>query len=121
MKIRQLLCVSALASAALATGSAIAADAGTTTTQIQNDSSLTAPIPDRLAPGPQSVGGSERMDNSSPGTPGAPGAMAPNSAPPQWSDYDVPSNYPSRDVALPPRSGSDVIPDYMGPGSVRGQ
>ena len=118
MKKRHLLCVAGLASAALMAGSALAADAGTTTTQIQNEPSTAAPSPNRVAPSPQWVGGSERVDNSNAV---APNATARGAIPPQWSDYDVPTNYPARDVTLPPRTGSDVIPDYMGPGSVRGQ
>jgi hypothetical protein len=118
MKTRHLLCVAAFTSAAFLTGSAIAADAGTTTTQIQNEPSTAAPSPNRVTPSPQWIGGSERVDNSNAV---APNGMAPSTVPPQWSDYDVPPNYPARDVTLPPRTGSDVIPDYMGPGSVRGQ
>lgn len=118
MKTRHLLCVGGLASAALMTGSALAADASTTTTQIQNEPSTAAPSPNRMAPSTKWVGGSERVDNSNAV---APNARAPSVVLPQWSDYDVPTNFPARDVTLPPRTGSDVIPDYMGPGSVRGQ
>ena len=115
MKTRHLLCIGALASAACVTGSAFAADASVTTTQIQNGPSTTAPVQNRMSPDARSVGGSERMDNTN-------GVPARTSAPaPQWSDYDVPTNFPARNLSLPPRTGSDVIPDYMGPGSVRGQ
>ena len=99
MKTRQLLSIGAFASAACVTGSAFAADAGATTTQDQNGPSTTTARQNRTAPDSRSVG-----------------------APvPQSSDYDVPTNFPARNVSLPPRTGSDVIPDYMGPGSVRGQ
>jgi len=115
MKTRQLIYIGALASAACVTGSAFAADAGVTTTQIQNGPSTTAPVQNRVSPDARSVGGSERMDNTN-------GVPARTYAPvPQWSDYDVPTNFPTRNLSLPPRTGSDVIPDYMGPGSVRGQ
>ena len=113
MKTRYLLCMGAIASATCVTGSAFAADASGTTTQIQNGPSTTAQ--NRMAPGPRSIGGSERMDNTN-GGPAS--AYAPV---PQWSDFDVPTNFPTRNLSLPPRTGSDVIPDYMGPGSVRGQ
>lgn len=113
MKTRQLIYIGAFASAACVTGGAFAADAGVTTTQIQNGPSMTAQ--NRMAPGARSVGGSERMDNTN-GGPAS--AYAPV---PQWSDFDVPTNFPTRNLSLPPRTGSDVIPDYMGPGSVRGQ
>ena len=99
MKTRQLLSIGAFASAACVTGSAFAADAGATTTQIRNAPSTAAPVRNRVLPDARSVG-----------TPA-----------PQWSDYDVPTNFPTRNLSLPPRTGSDVIPDYMGPGSVRGQ
>lgn len=99
MKTRQLICIGALASAACVTGSASAADARATTTQIQNGPLTTAPVQNHVSPDARSVG-----------TPA-----------PQWSDYDVPTNFPTRNLSLPPRTGSDVIPDYMGPGSVRGQ
>jgi len=114
MKTRQWLGIGAFASAALITGSALAAGASVTTTQMQNGPSTMAPAPNRVSPDPRSIGGSERIDNTN-------GVPASKNATPQWSDYDVPTNYPTRDLSLPPRTGSDVIPDYMGPGSVRGQ
>ena len=115
MKTRHLLCIGALASAACVTGSAFAADASVTTTQIQNGPSTTAPVQNRMSPDARSVGGSERMDNTNGGPAGTYTPV------PHWSDFDVPTNYPTRNLSLPPRTGSDVIPDYMGPGSVRGQ
>ena len=113
MKTRHLFCIGAFASAVCA-GGAFAADASVTTTQIQNGPSTTT-AQNRVAPGARSVGGSERMDNTNGGPASAYTPV------PQWSDFDVPTNFPTRNLSLPPRTGSDVIPDYMGPGSVRGQ
>lgn len=113
MKGRHLLCAVSFVSAGFLTGSAIAADASVTTTQIQNEPSTAAPSPNRPIPDSRWVGGSERVDNTN---------SVPNAVPPQSSmDYDVPPNYPTQDRAVPPRTGSDAIPGYMGPGSARGE
>ena len=101
------------ASATLVAGGAFAADGSDTTTQVQNHSPATS-MPHGVAPGSRTVGASGAADNTN-------SVSAPAAASAPWSDYDVPTNFPARNLSLPPRTGSDVIPDYMGPGSVRGQ
>jgi len=105
-----LLCTAAFASATLVAGGAFAADGSGTTTQVQNHSPATS-MAHGAAPGSRTVGAADNTNSVS----------APAGVPAPWSDYDVPTNFPARNLSLPPRTGSDAIPDYMGPGSVRGQ
>jgi len=108
-----LLCTAAFASATLVAGGAFAADGSGTTMQVPNHSPATS-LPHGVAPGSRAVGASGGADNTN-------AVFSPSVAPAPWSDYDVPTNFPARNLSLPPRTGSDAIPDYMGPGSVRGQ
>lgn len=153
MKNRYLLPLAAMTSAALLTGSALAADAGHTVGQMQNNPNpaVTAPQGSTVQ-GHQAVGGSQRMDNANP-------AAAPldtwmndyatahngritreefmDQMGERWDAADTGRNgYLSADeardiftahpgetppAATPPRTGSDVSPGYMGPGSVKGK
>jgi hypothetical protein len=110
----RLLCTAALASATLVAGGAFAADGSGMTTQVPNHSQATTTMPSGVAPGSRAVGATGGADNTN-------SVSSPTGAPAQWADFDVPTNFPARDLSLPPRTGSDAIPDYMGPGSVRGQ
>lgn len=64
MRARQWMQLAAIASALGLAGTAVAADAGTTTAQLQNGMSAGASVAGAVAPGPESVGGSERIDNT---------------------------------------------------------
>jgi hypothetical protein len=56
----------AAVAAAIVAGPAIAADAGTTTSQMQTTPSAAGSVQGYIPPGASSVGGSERIDNSNP-------------------------------------------------------
>lgn len=141
---RNLLRLALLSSSAFLACNVMAADAGTTTTQMQTAPAPAGSTDNPLMPGPQSVGGSERMDNTN---------AAPLDA---WIDdyaaahqgridrevlldqmghrwdaidaqrrgYLTPEEargiYLPRQTVRPARSGSDVAPGYMGPGSTKG-
>jgi hypothetical protein len=64
MKTRHWMQIAALASALGLAGSAVAADAGATTAQMQTGPSPGGSVQQAIPPGPASVGGSERIDNS---------------------------------------------------------
>ena len=64
MNTRQMLGVAAMTCATLLAGNALAADAGTATAQMQGVTSPGGSIQGTIGAGPQSVGGTERFDNS---------------------------------------------------------
>jgi hypothetical protein len=149
---RYLLPLAAMTSAAFLTGSALAADAGHTVGQMQNNPNPAVTAPQgNTVDAPQSVGGSQRMDNTN---------AAANPLDAWMSDYAAAHNGritreefldqmgnrwdavdtqrqgyltpdEARDIftahpgeaagATPPRTGADVNPGYMGPGSVKGK
>ena len=64
MGARHWLRLAAATSTIALAGGALAADAGTTTSQMQTSPSAAGSVQGYVPPGPASVGGSERMDNS---------------------------------------------------------
>jgi hypothetical protein len=64
MAIRHWMQVAGVAAALGLAGPALAAEAGATTAQMQNGPSPAGSVQQALPPGPASVGGSERIDNS---------------------------------------------------------
>ena len=152
MRNRYLLPLAAMTSAAFLTGSALAADAGHTVGQIQNnpDPVVTAPQGNTVD-GHQAVGGSQRMDNTNAAANPLDAWMSDYAAAHdgrisreefldqmgnRWDAIDTEQHgYLSPDQArgifsahpgeqanaTPPRTGADVNPGYMGPGSVKGK
>ena len=64
MRARQWMQLAAIASSLGFAGAAIAADAGMTTAQMQNGMARAGSVEGAILPGPEAVGGSERIDNT---------------------------------------------------------
>ena len=64
MRARKWTQLAAIASSVGFAGAALAADAGVTTSQMQNGMSTAGSVQDAFPAGPESVGGSERIDNT---------------------------------------------------------
>jgi hypothetical protein len=64
MSVRQWMQLAAIASSLGFAGAALGADAGMTLTQMQNGASPAGSAEGAIAPGAESVGGSERIDNT---------------------------------------------------------
>ena len=72
MRARQWMQLAAIASSLGFAGGALAADAGMTTAQMQNGMSPAGSVEGAVPPGPEAVGGSERIDNTNDMPLGAP-------------------------------------------------
>ena len=152
MSARRWMQIAAVASAMGSTGTAMAADAAHTVGQGQTNPNAAVETPQGdTVTAPQSVGGSERMDNTNPAAPldtwMSDYAAAHNgritrdeflnqmgqrwdAADAQHRGYLTPDEidnvFPahpgnSPETASPPRTGSDVEPGNMGLGSVKSQ
>jgi hypothetical protein len=146
MRARHWMQIAALASAIGASGTALAADAGSTVKQMQQNPSPNAGASQgAMSAAPNSVGGSERMDNSNPA--GFDAWMRDyatshngritrdeymrqmgqrwDAIDAQRQGYLTPDQahgiYWNEQAGRPPRTGSEVTPGYTGPGSVKGK
>jgi len=152
MRARHWMQIAAVASALGLTGAAMGADAGHTVGQTQNNPNPAVETPQgSTVTAPQSVGGSERMDNTNPAAPldawmrdyaaTHNGRITReeylnqmeqrwNAADAQHRGYltqdEIDNAFPahpgnSAQMPSPPRTGSDVEPGNMGPGTVKSQ
>ena len=144
MRARKWMQLAAIASSVGFAGAASAADAAVTTGQMQNGMSTARSVQGAVSAGPESVGGSERIDNTNdlPFDAGARGYLqdvypAPRErvttpdagraldivpdAPEEM--YRLPEDRDTLSDATPPRSagGMQATPGYTGPGSAKAQ